>query len=120
MSDFSDFHNSLLELRKKFEEKGLHLRIEKDHNSEIVKIYGSNFSHIDRAKTGIEDVLELSFTTAEHHPYWSLLYNTSQIIKTTLDKWETDLSKDDFDEIEWSIKELQHTFKKLKENQKPE
>ena len=120
MSDFSDFYNSILELRKKFEEKGLHIRMEKDNDSELIRIYGTNFSHIDRAKNGVEDVLELSFTTAEHHPYWSLLYNTSQIIKTALDKWESDLSIDDLDEIEWSIKELQHSFKKLKENQKSE
>lgn len=120
MSGFSDFHSSVMELRKKFEEKGLQLRIEKDAESPIIKIYGSDFSQLDRAKNGIEDALELSFTTAEHHPYWAILYNSSQIIKTTLDKWNSNLSKDDLDELQWSIKELEHTCKRLKENLKTE
>lgn len=102
-------------MKKKFESMGLQLRIEKDNDSEIIKIYGSGFSQLERAKNGNEDTLELSFTTAEHHPYWALLYNSGQIIKTTLDKWESDLSKDDIEEIDWLIKELEHSCKKLKE-----
>ena len=67
-------------------------------------------------KNGIEDVAELAYTVAEHHPYWGLLYNCTQIGKTALDKWNDNLSKEELDEIDWSIDELKNTLKKLKED----
>lgn len=112
---FSEFQASVIELSKKFEKLGVQLRIETDPDSQIMKIYGSNFTQVSRAKNGIEDVLELSFTTAEHHPYWAVLYNSSQIIKSALDKWDSDFTKEDLDEVEWSIKELKHAYEKIKQ-----
>jgi len=32
-----------------------------------------------RARNGLNDMRELAYTTAEHHPYWNLLYNCSEI-----------------------------------------
>jgi hypothetical protein len=115
MASFEEFHKSLLELIKSFEEKKTQLKLETDLESNIIKIFGENINSLSRAKNGIEDVLELSQTTAEHHPYWNLLYSCSQISKTILDKWNDDLSKEELEEIEWSIKELEHTCKKIKE-----
>ncbi len=116
MASFEDFHKSLLELIRSFEEKKTQLKLETDLESNIIKIFGENIDSLSRAKNGIEDVLELSQTTAEHHPYWNLLYSCSQISKTILDKWNDNLSKEELEEIEWSIKELEHTCKKLKGN----
>ena len=112
---FSDFYNSLLDLSKSFEEKNLQLKIEPNLDANIVKIYGEKIDSISRAKTGLEDLAELAYTTAEHHPYWSLIYHSSQISKITLDKWDEDLTKEELDEIEWSVDELKNNCKRLKE-----
>jgi len=112
---FSDFYNSLLDLSKSFEEKNLQLKIEPDLDANIVKIFGEKIDSISRAKTGLDDLAELAYTTAEHHPYWSLIYHSSQISKIALDKWDDDLTKEELDEIEWSVDELKNSCKKLKE-----
>jgi hypothetical protein len=115
MTSFEDFYKSLLELVKSFEEKNIQVKIEEDLNSSIVKIFGERITALSRAKNGLSDVEELAFTTAEHHPYWNLLYQCSQISKTTLEKWEDELTEEELEEIQWSLDELKNTCKKLKE-----
>jgi hypothetical protein len=115
MTSFEEFHQSLLKLIKSFEEKNTQLKIESDLESNIVKIFGENIDSLSRAKNGLDDVSELAQTTAEHHPYWNFLFNCSQISKTILEKWNDNLSKEELEEIEWSIKELHHTLNKMKE-----
>ena len=112
MTTFFEFHKSLLNFANLFEDT--HLKIEENLDSNIIKIFGEKITSLSRAKNGLDDVIELAFATAEHHPYWNLLYQCSQISKTILEKWEDELSKEEFEEIEWSIKELEHTFEKLK------
>jgi hypothetical protein len=118
MSDktFSNFYESLLELVKSYEDQNTMLKVEENLESNIIKIYGEKMDSISRAKNGIEDVAELAYTVAEHHPYWGLLYNCTQIGKIALDKWNDNLNKEELDEIEWSIGELQNVLKKLKED----
>lgn len=116
MASFEEFYSSLLELAKSFENKNTQLKIEKDPDSDIVKIFGENMDSLLRAKNGLHDVAELSYTVAEHHPYWNVLYQSVQISKTLLEKWNDDLSKSELDEIQWSIRELEHGCKKLREN----
>ena len=113
---FSDFYKSLLELVKSYENKNSMLKVEENLESNIIRIYGEKIDSLVRAKNGMEEVAELAYTVAEHHPYWGLLYNCAQIGKISLDKWNTELSKDELNEIEWSIDELKNTCKKLKEN----
>ncbi len=113
---FSDFYKSLLELVKSYEDQNTMLKVEENLDSNIIRIYGEKINSLSRAKNGIEDVAELAYTVAEHHPYWGLLYNCIQIAKIALDKWDDNLSKDELDEINWSIDELKNTCKKLKED----
>ena len=111
---FSDFYKSLLELVKTFEEKNTILRVEEDLAINIIRIFGERIDSVSRAKNGLEEVVELSYTTAEHHPYWALLYNCSQISKTILEKWNDDLTEEDLSEIRWMISELENSCNKLK------
>jgi hypothetical protein len=113
---FSDFYDSLLELVKSYEAQNTMLKVEENLESNIIRIYGEKINSLSRAKNGIEDVAELAYTVAEHHPYWGLLYNCTQIAKIALEKWDDTLSKDEIDEIDWSIDELKNTCKKLKED----
>ena len=98
MTDFEDFHHDLIELVKKYE-SNLGLKIEEDLENEIIKIFGTKITSLARAQNGLNDVTELSHATAEHHPYWNLLSNCSEIGHTVLDKWKKSLSSDDVKDI---------------------
>lgn len=83
-------------------------------NGEVIKVYKTNLDVIKRANVGLEDALELAYTTAEHHPYWGLLYHTLEISKRILERWDTNLDEEDLDEIAWRIEELRHTLNRLR------
>jgi len=111
---FTDFYKSLLDLVKTFEEKNTILKVEEDLALNIIRIFGEGVDSVSRAKNGLEEVVELSYTTAEHHPYWALLYNCSQISKSILEKWNDELTEEDLSEIRWMISELENSCNKLK------
>lgn len=113
---FLEFYNSLSELVKSFEKNNTMLKVEEDLEANIIRIFGQNITSLARAKTGLDDVSELAYTTAEHHPYWGLLYHCSQIAKIALDKWDDKITKEELDEVEWSINELKNMCKKLRED----
>lgn len=115
MTSFDAFYNDLLELVNKHEKNNTPLKVEKDLETNIVKIFGENITALTRAKNGLNDVTELAYATAEHHPYWNLLYNCSEITNTILEKWKSELSKKDISDIEWSIKELKQSLEKITE-----
>ncbi len=114
MTDFENFYHDLLELTKKYKNQNVPLRIEKDLDNDIVKIFGEKITSLARAQNGLNDVIELAYTTAEHHPYWNLIYNCSEITNTVLEKWMSSISEEDFSDIEWAIKELNETIEKIK------
>ncbi len=113
MASFDDFYNDLLELASKHEKNNTPLKVEKDLETNIVKVFGEGATALARSKNGLIDVTELAYATAEHHPYWNLLYNCSEIANIVLDKWKSELSKKDTDDIEWSIKELKQSIEKI-------
>jgi hypothetical protein len=115
MTAFDTFYNDLHELVNKHEKNNTPLKIEKDLETDIVKIFGENVTALARAKNGLNDVTELAYATAEHHPYWNLLYNCSEIANIVLEKWKSELSKKDASDIEWSIKELKQSLEKISE-----
>ncbi|MER3407778.1 MAG: hypothetical protein C4292_03095 [Nitrososphaera sp.] len=61
---------------------------------------------LGKASSGLADVLELAYTTAEHHPYWGMLYHATEISKMLLEKWDSDLSQDNVSEIAWRCDEI--------------
>lgn len=110
---FDIFYNELHELVHKHEKNNTPLKVQKDLDVDIVKIFGENITALARAKNGLIDVTELAYSTAEHHPYWNLLYNCSEIANIVLEKWKSELSKKDVSDIEWSIKELKQSLEKI-------
>ncbi len=114
-ANFSEFYESIVKLAKSFEDKNMLMKIQADLEANIIRIYGEKTDSLMRAKLGLEDVSELAYTTAEHHPYWNLLYNSSQISKLALEKWDGSITKEDLDEISWYAEELKNAAKKLKE-----
>ncbi|MCV0400845.1 MAG: hypothetical protein K5777_02510 [Nitrosopumilus sp.] len=114
MTDFQNFYHDLLDFIKKYENQNVLLKTEKDLENDIVKIFGEKITSLSRAKNGLNDVTELAYTTAEHHPYWNLIYNCSEITNSVLEKWTSSLSAEDISDIEWAIKELTQTLEKIK------
>jgi hypothetical protein len=118
MTTFEEFYNDLVILAEKYEKQNVSIKIENDSDNDIIKIFGEKITALARAKNGLNDATELAYATAEHHPYWNLLYNSSEIANTVLEKWKGKISKQDIDEIEWAIKELTQTLEKIKETSK--
>ena len=115
MTDFKNFHHDLFELMKKYEQD-IPLKMEQDLENDIVKIFGAKITSLARAQNGLSDMTELAYTTAEHHAYWNLLYNCSEIAHTVLDKWGNSLSPNDLKDIDWALKEIHQTLEKIKDN----
>lgn len=84
-----------------------------DRDAGIVRIYGEGSDYIRRASSGLEEMLELAYTTAEHHPYWAVLYHASEISKATLEKWESELSADQISEMSWRCDEIKMALDRL-------
>lgn len=110
-----NFYKELEILAEKYGKKNVSLKLEKDLDNDIVKIFGEKITALARAKNGLNDVTELAYATAEHHPYWNILYNSSEIANTVLEKWKGEFSDKDIEEIEWAIKEISQTLGKIKE-----
>ena len=104
MSDnsFKTFYEELKLLVEKFEKKQTQIKMEHDLDFDSVKIFGEKMDSVTRAKLGIDEVAELAYTTAEHHPYWSVLYNCAEITKTILEKWHDEITDvpDDIDIVD--------------------
>ena len=114
MTNFENFYQELLALVEKYEQQNTPLKVEKDLENDIIKIFGEKITSLARAQNGLADVTELAYTTAEHHPYWNLLYNCSEIATSVLEKWKDSLSDEDMSDIAWAIKELNQTLEKIK------
>ena len=67
-----------------------------------------------KQKNGLHDVTELAYTTAEHHPYWNILYQSSEIATTILDKWSDKITSEEIEQIKWALKEISQTLEKIK------
>ena len=113
MTNFENFYNELTNISDRHIKNNVSLKIEKDPQNDIIKIYGENSTAASRAQNGLSDVLELAFTTAEHHPFWRLLSCCAEISNTLLENWNNTLTNDDLNEIDWYVKELTQGFQKL-------
>tara|TARA_Y100001960_G_scaffold105582_1_gene113594 strand:- start:811 stop:1185 length:375 start_codon:yes stop_codon:yes gene_type:complete len=117
-SSFQTFFKELKILVEKFEKKQTQLKVESDLDFDSVKIFGEKMDSVARAKFGIDDAAELAFTTAEHHPYWGVLYNCTEIAKTILEKWNDKITSEQLEEIKWNLKEIRNSIENIENNLK--
>ena len=115
MSDntFQAFYEELKILVEKFEKRQMQIKVESDLDYDSVKIFGEKMDSVTRAKLGVEDAAELAYTTAEHHPYWAVLYICTEITKTILEKWKDEVTSEQLEEMKWNLKEIQNTISNL-------
>jgi len=109
-NSFQSFYEELKLLVEKFEKKQTQIKVESDLDFDSVKIFGEKMDSVTRAKLGINDAAELAYTTAEHHPYWAVLYNCTEIAKTIIEKWNDELAPEQLEEMKWNLKEIQNTI----------
>ena len=95
--------------------QGITLHVKADRDSGIIKIYGEGSDALKRAVAGLHDLSELAYTTAEHHPYWGMVYHAGEISRITLEKWNGELNNDELSEIEWRVEEIKGTVERLKQ-----
>jgi hypothetical protein len=96
------------------QDEDMAIKVLADTDSGIIRIYDQDTDSLTRANSSLYDLLEQSYSTAEHRPYWALLYNATEILKTILDKWEADFSRDEIEDMAWRIDELRTALRKLK------
>ena len=115
MSDnsFQAFYDELQLLVEKFEKKQTRIKMESDLDYDSIKIFGERMDSVTRAKLGVDDAAELAYTTAEHHPYWAVLYNCTEITKTMLEKWHDEITTEQLDEIKRNLKEIQNSISNI-------
>jgi hypothetical protein len=51
-----------------------------------------------------------------HHPYWGILYHATEISKTILDEWDSNLTKDVISEMSWRADKIKVALEKIYEH----
>lgn len=115
MSSIDTVLESIKPVLEELQKKGISTRVGVDREAGILRIYGEGSDYIRRATSGLSEMLELAYTTAEHHPYWLLIYHATEVCKAVLDKWESELSADQLSEMSWRCDEIKMALNKLAE-----
>ena len=106
---------SLVELFNK--EEGVSVTISVDKESGVIRICNQeDTTVVKKASSALSEVLELSYATSEHHPYWGILYHATEISKTILDEWDSNLSKDAISEMSWRADKIKVALEKIYEH----
>lgn len=113
MSDIDKVLDAIKGVLEELQKQNIFFKISVDKDANLVRIYGEGSHHIKRASSGLGEVMELAYTTAEHHPYWSILYNAAEICKTVLEKWESELSADQKSEMSWRCEEIKMALERI-------
>lgn len=93
--------------------EGIFTRVGVTKDAGIIRIYGEGSDYVKRAASGLEEMVELAYTTAEHHPFWAILYHAAEISKTALEKWESELTADQLSEMSWRCDEIKMALDRL-------
>jgi hypothetical protein len=86
--------------------KGIITTLNVDEENGIVRIYSNNTNELNRALSAVSEILDLAYSTTEHHPYSLLLYHSTEILRSVLDAWEDTLTADGLSEIAWRVDEI--------------
>ena len=96
-----------------FKAKGIIRTLNIDEENGIVRIYLNNTNELKRALSAVSEILDLAYSTTEHHPYSLLLYHSTEILRSILDAWEDTLAVDGLSEIAWRIDEIRSNIDRI-------
>jgi hypothetical protein len=114
MSSIDKVLDGLKGVLEELQKQNIFFKVSVDRDGSVVRIYGEGSHYINRASSGLGEVMELAYTTAEHHPYWAVLYNAAEICKTVLDRWESEVTADQTSEMSWRCDEIKMALGRLK------
>ncbi len=97
-------------------DEGISVKVGVDGDAGMLRIYTEKSNALKKASSGLAEALELAYTTAEHHPYWAMLYHATEISKLLLEKWDSDLSTDNLSEIAWRCDEIKAAQERASEH----
>ncbi|HJT83080.1 MAG TPA: hypothetical protein VJ697_01235 [Nitrososphaeraceae archaeon] len=112
-SEYDRLYNTICSVVAILKDEGINIQTKFEKDSGYVGLYTSNTTILKRAKISLKELLELSYSTAEHHPYWNIIYNISEIAKTTLDNWDENISHDQIKEMLWRNEEIKNSLNRL-------
>ena len=93
--------------------KGIITTLNVDEENGIVRIYLNNTNELKRALSAVSEILDLAYSTTEHHPYSLLLYHSTEILRSVLDSWGDTLTADGLSEIAWRIDEIRSNIDRI-------
>ena len=100
-------------LAESLQKQGITVKVRSDDEAGMIRIYGESSDMLKRAISGLQEVSELAYTTAEHHPYWGIVYHAMEVSKITLEKWNDELTNDELSELLWRIEEVKSMLERL-------
>ncbi len=115
MSSMEKVAGEVRKLADRLQAEGIALQVRAESEAGIIRIYGEGSDALKRALSGLQEVSELAYATAEHHPYWGLVYHAGEISRLLLEKWNEDLSSDEIGEIGWRVEEIRGLLERLKQ-----
>ena len=93
--------------------KGIITKLNVDEENGIVRIYLNNTNELKRALSAVSEILDLAYSTTEHHPYSLLLYHSTEILRSVLDSWGDTLTADGLSEITWRVDEIRSNIDRI-------
>ena len=93
--------------------KGIITTLNVDEENGIVRIYSNHTNELKRALSAVSEILDLAYSTTEHHPYSLLLYHSTEIIRSVLDAWDDRLTADGLSEISWRVDEIKSSIDRI-------
>ena len=96
-----------------FKAKGIITTLNVDEENGIVRIYLNNTNELNRALSAVSEILDLAYSTTEHHPYSLLLYHSTEILRSVLDAWGDTLTADGLSEIAWRVDEIRSNIERI-------
>lgn len=78
-----------------------------------VSVVGSDSTPLIRARAALEDLDALALETAEHHPYWHVLWACCQVSRTILEGWDSGITREDAEQARWSASRLVESCSRL-------
>ena len=93
--------------------KGIITTLNVDEENGIVRIYLNNTNALNRALSAVSEILDLAYSTTEHHPYSLLLYHSTEILRSVLDAWGDTLTADGLSEITWRVDEIRSNIDRI-------
>lgn len=93
--------------------EGIITTLNVDEENGIMRIYLTNTNEIKRALSAVSEIIDLAYSTTEHHPYSLLLYHSTEVLRSVLDAWGDTLTADELSEIEWRVAEIKNNIERI-------